>query len=295
MNSELTGQLQPDSVRTIVIDTNQIWNLPLELSRSGAAPDAEGISIPALVLAELLLPGNPKPRLKLLEFKTRVGFAPFEIMEQLARFQVSEIVSFKPFRSTQSPYQDQIASILCDPTLDKQWAVDCKKGNRQFGGRMQLRSRSFRKLINDMVAKRVLPEAPKFSDFETLMNYPGMSAGASSFLGSLVTNPISENGQRAVTVAGPEELYRAVMQNPYLSRYFKTILYYTISYSRDWDHTHQAHNFDPDEKRDDWTDITIPLYASSGDLIVTEDKKLKGAVAMVDSTGEVRTASARDL
>jgi trehalose/maltose hydrolase-like predicted phosphorylase len=106
---------------------------------------------------------------------------------------------------------------------------------------------------------------------------------------------VSENGQRPVAVANPDELYAAVMQNPYLSRFFKTMLYYTISFSRAWDDTHQEHNFDPEEKRDDWTDITVPLYASSGDLIVTADKKLRGAVAMIDFNSEVRTALAREL
>jgi hypothetical protein len=85
------------------------------------------------------------------------------------------------------------------------------------------------------------------------------------------------------------------MQNPFLSRFFKTMLYYLISFSRAWDHAHREHNFDPEEERDDWTDITIPLYANSGDLIVTADKKLRGAIAMVDPNGEVRTILAREL
>ena len=80
----------------IVIDTNQTWELPANLSGSGAAPEAEGISIPPFVLAELLLLDNPKPRLKLLAFKTRVGLTPFEVVGQLASLQVSEIVSFHP-------------------------------------------------------------------------------------------------------------------------------------------------------------------------------------------------------
>jgi hypothetical protein len=279
----------------IVIDTNQTESLPAELSKSGATPSAEGISIPAFVLAELLL-YHPAPRLKLLAFKTRVGLTPFEVMNQLARFQAAEIISFKPFRSTQSPYQDQLTSILRDSTPShKQWAKTCKESNRQFSGRMQRASTGFRHMIGDMVAKKVLPEAPKFSDFEMLMNAPGISLGTSSFLGSMVINLISDGGQRAVAVTDPDELYAAVMQNPYLSRFFKTILYYVISYSQAWDHTSQVHNFGPGEKRDDWTDIAIPLYAGSKDIIVTADKKLKGAVAMVDPNGDVRTVLAKEL
>src|SRR4029453_16894861 len=96
----------------IVIDANQAWDIPPGLSGSGVAPKAEGITLPPFVLAELLLLDNPKPRLKLLALKTRVGLTPFDVMGQLASFQVSEIVSFKPFLSTEVSYQDQIASTL---------------------------------------------------------------------------------------------------------------------------------------------------------------------------------------
>ena len=278
----------------IVIDTNQTWEMPSGLSRSGAAPEAEGITIPSFVLAELLLLDHPKPRLKLSAFKTRVGLPPVEVTEQLARLHVSEIVAFQPFPETQAPYQIQLASMLSNPTSShRRWAETCKKSNRNFGRRMQVTSKNFRNLIKDMVAKGTFPEVPKFNDFEMLMNTVGIGAG--SFLGSLVIDSISENGQRSVVVADPDELYVAVMQNPYLSRFFKTMLFYIISFSRSWDNTRQEHNFDPEEKRDDWTDITVPLYANSGDLIVTADKKLRGAMVMIEFNNEVRTALAREL
>jgi hypothetical protein len=78
----------------IVIDTNQAGEMPSDLSSAGAAPEAEGITIPSFVLAELLLLNNPKPRLKLSAYHAGVGLPPVQIMEQLARLQASELVSF---------------------------------------------------------------------------------------------------------------------------------------------------------------------------------------------------------
>jgi hypothetical protein len=154
-------------------------------------------------------------------------------------------------------------------------------------------AKSFRKQIKDMVAKGTFSKVPKFSSFDEIMKAVG--SGVDSFLSSVVLDSISDNGRRPVAVTNPDELYAAVMQNPYLSRFFKTLLYYTISFSRAWDDEHQAHNFDPEEKRDDWTDMTVTLYAGPGDLIVTEDKKLCGAVTMVNLDSKIRTVLARKL
>ena len=90
-------------------------------------------------------------------------------------------------------------------------------------------------------------------------------------------------------------LYGAVMDNPFLGRLFRTILAYIISFSQAWDHANRQQNFGPEAVRDDWTDMTLSLYAGPGDLIVTADKKLRGAVEIVNPRGEVRTVLAEQL
>ena len=98
-----------------------------------------------------------------------------------------------------------------------------------------------------------------------------------------------------MTVTNRDELYAAVIKNPYLSRFFKTILYYIISFSQAWDDPHRKLNFEPGAKRDDWTDMTVALYGGPGDLIITADRKLSGAVTMVNPDNRVRTALATEL
>lgn len=44
----------------------------------------------------------------------------------------------------------------------------------------------------------------------------------------------------------------------------------------------------PSGKRDDITDMTLPLYAEPGDTIVTEDKKFERLFRMVDPMGRIR-------
>ena len=57
----------------------------------------------------------------------------------------------------------------------------------------------------------------------------------------------------------------------------------------------QIHNFDASQSRDDWADITLPLYAEDGDVLVTADKKLCNAMKMVDPGGHVKARTMHEL
>jgi len=106
----------------------------------------------------------------------------------------------------------------------------------------------------------------------------------------MVVNWVRNGGKRRCLIADQDDLYNAVMGSQHLGNFFKTILYYLISSSRAWQD--QGHNFDPSDQRDDWTDITLPLYAARGDLILTDDKKLRNAVAMIEPSGVLRAGPA---
>lgn len=58
--------------------------------------------------------------------------------------------------------------------------------------------------------------------------------GPDSFLGSLVNATVRHKGRRSVMIRDADALYAAVMMNPYLRRYFHSLLYYVTSISRLW-------------------------------------------------------------
>jgi len=62
-----------------------------------------------------------------------------------------------------------------------------------------------------------------------------------------------------------------------------------------WDYNHQYLNFDPTSDRDDWTDMTVPLYAAPGDTILTQDKKLCDAISTVYGTTNLIVKKTSDL
>ena len=63
------------------------------------------------------------------------------------------------------------------------------------------------------------------------------------------------------------------------------MLFYVFSWNRLW--TEERLNFDPSATRDDFVDITLPFYACDGDIILTEDGKLRDAVGEIEPTGKV--------
>lgn len=177
------------------------------------------------------------------------------------------------------PYDKSLELPVTVGQQDVSTAQTIKTRNRAFGNTMFSCAKLFRKRLREEGLKH------KFSSLSEALNL--------SFLQSLVFESVSNKNSRTPLVSDQKSLYLAVMDNRYLSRYFKMILYYVISYSRAW--ADQAHNFDPSSTRDDWTDITLPLYAADGDIILTADNKLRTAIRMIEPSGAVLVKGVQEL
>ena len=66
-----------------------------------------------------------------------------------------------------------------------------------------------------------------------------------------------------------------------------------VSWSRLWQD--QTLNFDPSPERDDIADMMLALYAANGDIILTNDNKLKKAIATIEGERGVTTRLANDF
>jgi hypothetical protein len=263
----------------LVIDSNQIspflkMTVPLEPRYV-----VHRITLSPYIVAEVLLrPDSYGLLAHLRNFDIRYGLEPPEIMLRLAGHNESEISQFKPFEN--STERDSLSEMLVEkPAACVDWATAMKRENRKFGALMfQLATRFRVKLRNERLFLRL-------NDMSEALQL--------SFLPSVVLASISNKSQRQLVVSNPDRLYSAVMDNSHLSRFFKTVLYFIVSYSRMW--ADQIHNFDASRSRDDWADITLPLYAEDGDVLVTADKKLCNAIKMVDPRGDVKARTTYEL
>jgi len=254
----------------VVIDSNQLSSFLGKINPAGVF---NGITLAPYVFAETLLRSNAQQLMgQLLHFDVLIGLEPSDVMEKLAGLDEEGILSFVPYN----------IGLSMPTTVDEQdilLARGIKASNRIFADTMFSLAKLFRKRLRDEGIKH------KFSALPEVLSL--------SFLESLIFDSISYKGSRTPAVSDAASLYHAVMRNRHLSRYFKTILYYVISYSRAW--ADQTQNFDPSSSLDDWTDITLPLYAADGDIILTADKKLRTAIGIVEPSGTAQAKTVEEL
>jgi hypothetical protein len=280
----------------IILDSNQAGKFCDRVQKESKLLSLD-VTLPPNVLAELILWRKQPSLSQLYALRPRVGFHLGDVMSTLARSNEDEVLAFQPFPSSttiNSELYDDLVNALKGPSPQQhQWATEYKAKNKIFCGLMRKKALNFRKLLKEKISAGMIQGDPKIVSIEDALNKLGV--GANSFVGNIVNSTISEGGKRQVNIIDPEKLYHAVMANTFVGGLYKTILFYILSYSRIWDHEYKHLNFDPTAKRDDWVDMTIPLYAAPGDTILTQDNKLTDAIATVYGEGNLIVKKAEDL
>jgi hypothetical protein len=257
----------------IVLDTNQIF---LFLDKMDPAGAGRSVTLAPYVFAEALLHRDPQQLVdRLRSFDVLFGHEPSDALAAVAGLDEEGIAAFRPYNTT-----FRLPATVTRGDLFV--ARKVKQRHMAFGATVFDLAKVVRKLLKNANVRH------KFSDFsETL------SLLEPSFFQSFLIDSITHGNSRTRVVSNEENLYVAVMRNHHLARYFKTIFYFLISYSRMWED--QTRNFDPSAGRDDWTDITLPLYAAEGDTILTADKKLQAAIGTVEGRSAVYLKTINEL
>lgn len=273
----------------IIVDTNQISCLPTQISSAKLNGCLEGITIPAHVFAEILVRGNPDPSFeRLRNFNIRFGMETGEAMNALGALSEVEIKDFTPFPNPGTEiawkYDDLFSALNSPSSRHIAWAKEVKSRNREFIKKLLGRPEAFRKKARDARISKIKSIDEALAEAGT---------GPTSYLGSQIMPHILKGHCRGIDISTRGRFYDALMQNQHLARFMKTILCYMLSISRYWEN--EKLNYDPNITRDDWTDVTIPLYASDGDVILTKDKKLRLTIRTIDPLGKITVMSCEDL
>jgi hypothetical protein len=236
------------------------------------------------VFGKILLRPNPEPTLvRLREFDIQFALDIGETLQSFSQLSENDMAKFTPFANTYFlKHYAELYSALTEVTgKHLKWAQETKARHLKFCADIAGNGEAARERIRREGGRR-----EKFANI-------GEALTGNLFFKDAVIECITNGGQRQTQIAERERLYNATMNNPFLGRMWKSILFCFVSWARLWED--QLLNFDPAPDRDDWVDMTLPLYACEGDVILTADKKLKSIIASVESAGSVTTALARDF
>ncbi len=241
------------------------------------------LSLPPLVFYEILLRSNPKPSLKWIQqFNFRLGkfeSGPNGIQKEIVSLSEKEILRFEPFYPPQDSIYSNLRAFLNGPPTDVaiEEAKRVKKEHRKFISETLTSVAKTKRTLLDLKAQNKLPNKFKLKCFEEILSNPDFAGRPDSFLGDFVFGVCLDKDIKGFN---REKIFETVMKNQYLGRFCKMYLCYTVSVCRLWEN--QTYNFDPQENRDDWTDITLALYVADGDTVITNDIKLRNLFSMVN-------------
>jgi len=268
----------------LVVDTNQALRLPSGRKRDWV------LRLSPYVMAEVLLRGDPAPTLERLSiFRFRLGLDLLDVMIQLSQLSAKEIRVFQPFARPGQKYRQDYDAIVSAMERVRpthiEWAKYNKESHRRYMSTLSSSALQFRKSLRKLGLAKV-----KHTTFaEALSEY---ASDTESFLGSVVVSSITNGGTRPIQTQ-PDKLFKAVMENQYLGRFFRAKLAYILSISHVW--KDQRLKKDPTRKYDDMTDITLLLYAADGDLILSNDNYLSRLVALIEPKGSVKVCKVEDI
>jgi hypothetical protein len=209
-----------------------------------------------LILAEILLHsagGRARTFNALRRYTLRLGVQPGEVLDDIAPLSEDGIRQYRPFRTMETEFGRNVVRVLRNnqPTPGMlTWAQTAKDNNRNFMRWLNGAATHARNRIRDEAIGKV----------DTFADVSVTARNLDSFVGSTVVSTTRNGGKRTLQVDDDATFLNAVMDNPYLSHYFLGILHYVTSISRLW--RSQQMNVDPIERRDDWTDLTLLLYAT---------------------------------
>ncbi len=128
-------------------------------------------------------------------------------------------------------------------------------------------------------------ERPKFVRWTTIedaeaMLYPDVNSTWAQETLSMVTS----EGQHPIKCQSEDTLWDAMRANHHVRLWMRVAITQFFGYRQVW--RDKQLNVDP--QGNDITDITLPLYARPGDVILTNDKKLKRSIKHSDPDGTVR-------
>ncbi|MCA9120559.1 MAG: hypothetical protein H6822_13980 [Planctomycetaceae bacterium] len=269
----------------LVLDTNQVSKL-VHAPSVGGRPN---VVIPPLVWAEILLAPacHHKERIRaIVECNVVFGMDVPDVYQRLCGLTEEEIRQFDPVFATDSDEHHRLVASFSAPRdalLAR--ARELKQGAAEGAKHLSDRLAHYRR--EDHIAKSKREERNyerKFTDIDDADER--FVSGDSAPFRTRFVQDVTDGGSRSIRASSKQSFYNAVLQNSQFRRFLQLIITFDLSYANHWADD-CLNRLDPSENRNDFTDMTLPLYARDGDTVLTNDGFLRKAIRHVDPNGNV--------
>lgn len=263
----------------LVVDTNQIGPLP----RPGRRLPT-GLILSPSILAEILLRTDSKRTRDLriiARYDATLGKEAVLVGAEIGQAaSAREIALYRPFYGKRSPLGQRLGRLLREADKPDTWWLGWAKEHKD----------QHRDLMREMVAATVtLRKRWQENKVGRARNWNEVIASvesANSYCGSLASMWIKPGPLQARV--GQQTFYDNVRANPYALGFLYAVQYWSMALARGW--ADQKLNRDPDEMRDDWSDLTLALYVRKADSVVSADGFVRQMFAMISPSTKVLRA-----
>lgn len=263
----------------LIVDTNQVGLLPAPGRRFPS-----DILLPPSILAEVLVrrpAGRTRDLQSLARYRVTLGKELKVVGDELAQLTSARAMSqYRPYYGRHSTLGNAVRQLLNQPENPSRnwlaWAAEEKRQHTEF--------------MRDMTARTVtLRQRWQQRNVGRAENWAEVTANIEredSYVGGVALSWIKPAG--LLDQDGRQRFYDQIRQNRFAMGFLQGVLYWSICIARGW--RTQRLNRDPNETRDDWSDVMLALYVGRFDSVVSNDNFVREMFAMMSPATVVQRA-----
>lgn len=266
----------------LVLDTNQAARfVHVQSSNAHFCPT---VLIPPLVWAEILLAPSCHHQDRINAIKSYhlvFGMDLPCICDRLCNLDEQAIRQFDPVFPVHTSAHEGLRQSFCSPRLEQlDRARELREDNADDAQNLADRLAQYRNDNHIRKSKgKDLDCEGRFTKIEDADER--FVSGETAPTRTTFLNKITNSGARSINTTSEDSFYRAILENCQLRRFLRMSVTFSLSYANHWA-DQELNRMDPARNRNDFTDMTLPLYARQDDVIITDDRFFRRAFRHID-------------
>ena len=257
----------------LILDTNQVAELTRPCRLTPQQKRETTLVLPPLVWAEYLLRAHPQRGvMALAQYNVRFGIDVWEALDAVRTLTDAQIRRYEPIVAKKSNAHKKLLADLvnCDPiriAVAQEIAAQTKLDNAEIATTVRANAKKERDARSRGESVAVIEDIKDINEC-LRVSRDALVAPGGSMRGTESASAGSSSAPESF-----QALPEAVLDNRYISRFLRIFSAQISAYEDMWEN--KAFNITASENRNDFTDISLALYANDGDIILSNDRKFR--------------------